>query len=158
MRLQTDIPDLSSRPWQEALSGSLSIYRLSLSPQAANGGAAEPTAGAAVTALRSIQYAVSTAAHAALEDRLFFAICLQARSRTPVKAAIAGTFADIAVTDGAAYGTDDGTGRSALGDAFFNAYLVGVGFAFSPVLFENRLVDALQIDNGLRMRRAAGDK
>lgn len=101
-----------------------------------------------------VEYDVTAISQAAFEHLLAHAIGLQAGLRSAVKTAVGRAFAGVA-RDRAGRRTDGGADDRALDDAFGDQDLLGIGFAFGPILSVLLGVDAFGIDDRIGMRRAS---
>ena len=105
---------------------------------------------------RLVEDAVTAASQTALEDHSFLAVGVEAGARRSINGAVPGAVAG-AAADRSGGGTNDGAARSAAGGAFLDLHLLAVRLALCPVAGEYRLVDAVHVDDGIGMGRAAGN-
>ena len=109
------------------------------------------------TLFTSIEDAVAATAQAALEDFLFFFIRIKARARSAVNCALGCAFTGTAA-DGARGGTHDAAERAAFGDSLADQDLLGIGLTLFPVLRKPLRIDALGVDDRIRVCSTASDE
>ena len=105
-----------------------------------------------------VEDAVAPAAHAALEDELFFLVRVEARSGTTVNRTRCRAPANVfgVATYSSCDSADSGTEPGSFGDSFTDRYFVGIRLTFVPVADELFLVNTLHIDDRVGVRCAAG--
>jgi hypothetical protein len=105
-----------------------------------------------------VQDPVSTAAHAALENFLAITVGFQPRTGTAIDATECCALACVTVAaDGAGNGTHGRSEPGSLGGTLGDRHVLGIGFALGPVLGHCIGVDALGVNNGVRMRGTASE-
>lgn len=108
-------------------------------------------------AIALVKDSVAAPAHAAFEDRLLVAVCIETGSGAAINGTVGSVLGDIAAPaycpDGGAYGSAQ---AGAFGGASRDRDFLRIGFTFLPILCQGIRIHALGIDYRIRVGGAAG--